>query len=376
MTFPTLYKRTQTGAIQQWTITAESEGANRGTINTTYGQVGGAMQSTQDVVTEGKSPGKKNATTPAQQAEREAEARWTKALKKGYVQDIEVARAGGRDKIIEGGIDPMLAQSYSKHASKIVFPAYAQRKYDGIRCIAMIVEGQCSLWTRTRKRITSMPHIEVALEERFRTGTVILDGELYNHNYKHNFEKIVSLVRQDVPAEDHGVVEYHVYDEIMPGPFRTRTQILAQGLHGIDTCVVRVESLLVHDEEGLMEAFAQFTSEGYEGLMVRNSASEYENKRSMGLQKVKEMTDSDHVIVGFEEGRGKLQGHVAAFVCALADGRTFKAKPMGELAVLKKYFEDHSLWTGKHLVVKYQNLTTDGMPRFPIGVRLRDSADY
>ncbi len=375
MIFPTLFKKAATGAIQQWTISSACAG-DSGVIATEFGQVGGALQFTTDTLKEGKSAGKKNATTPEQQALKEAEARWTKQLKKGYVQDIEVARAGGRDEIIEGGVDPMLAHVYTKHAAKISFPAYVQPKLDGIRCIAMLVDGKCTLWSRTRKPITGVPHIIAALENRFPGRTLTFDGELYVHSFKADFEKIVSFVRQQVPALGHEVVEFHIYDMVTEGTFAVRTTLLYDLLFGKDGPLVPVSTRLVRDEEELFEAFAEYTAEGYEGLMVRNLAGKYEHRRSYGLQKVKEMMDSDHLIVGFEEGRGKLQGHVAAFVCALADGRTFKAKPMGELALLKSYFEDHSLWTGRKLVVKYQNLTADGMPRFPIGVRLRESTDY
>lgn len=104
--FPTLYKLTSTKAVQQWTISVDDT-----TITTTYGQVGGAMLTTSDTVTEGKNLGKKNATTPAQQAIAEAKAKWEKQRKKGYVEDVVAATAGKVDDVIEGGVLPMLAKT-------------------------------------------------------------------------------------------------------------------------------------------------------------------------------------------------------------------------------------------------------------------------
>jgi predicted DNA-binding WGR domain protein len=83
-TLPTLYKRNSNAtAIQQWTISVTDA-----TITTMYGQVGGAMQTTSDTVTQGKNLGKKNATTPEQQAMLEAEAQHERKRKAGYVVSL------------------------------------------------------------------------------------------------------------------------------------------------------------------------------------------------------------------------------------------------------------------------------------------------
>ena len=109
---PTLYKRTSTGAVQQWTIAVANT-----TITTTYGQVGGAMQTTSDTITEGKNIGRSNATTPQQQAQLEAAAAHEKKRKSGYVADLATAQQGGTDDIIEGGVLPMLAKVYEDRAT-------------------------------------------------------------------------------------------------------------------------------------------------------------------------------------------------------------------------------------------------------------------
>ena len=107
--------------------------------------------------------------------------------------------------------------------------------------------------------------------------------------------------------------------------------------------------------------------------MVRNVHSLYVNKRSYDLQKVKDFSDEDFVIVGVEEGRGKLAGHVGAFICKTDDGKQFLAKMSGETSRLKEYFENHSLWEGKKLTVQFQGLTgAEKVPRFPVGKAIRD----
>ena len=212
--FPTLFKLTSTNAIQYWKISVEEFICNYGKIITEYGQVGtDKPQITSDIISVGKNNGKTNETTPYEQAIKEAEATWNKKLKSGYVKSEEEATSGKVDNIIEGGVLPMLAHKYKDHSNKIKFPCFGNRKYDGTRCIAIVKNGKCSLWSRTRKRITSMIHIEKELES-LKLDNKIFDGELYNHKYKDNFEYLVSKIRPENPVEDYTEVQYHIYDTI------------------------------------------------------------------------------------------------------------------------------------------------------------------
>lgn len=377
--FPVLYKKTSTGAIQTWEIYVSPTvgvGENLPSeIITTYGQLmTDSPQTTYDVISEGKNAGKKNATTAHEQAVKEAKAKWEKQKKKGYVESMAAAEADELDELIEGGIVPMLAHKFSEQAHKIKYPALGQPKLDGIRCIAIVKNGECTLWTRTRKPITAVPHIVQELEAAFENTDIVLDGELYNHDYKNNFEKIVSLVRQEEPDPDHTLVQFHVYDMVNGEPFKNR---FAQ-LHRLFTVfefhsIKMVQTEVVKSEDEIPYFFEKYRQGGYEGAMIRNSESLYVNKRSYDLLKVKEFDDAEFQIIGIEEGRGKLAGHVGSFVCKMESGQQFLAKAKGETKNLKDYFENHQLWTGKKLTVQYQGLTTkEKVPRFPVGVAIRD----
>lgn len=379
---PRLFKKTNTGAIQTWDIFVQNKEVDQGKgvflslseIVTVYGQKNTpSPQITKDVIAQGKNPGKKNATTAFEQAVKEATSKWTKQLKKGYVESEDDAQAKLVDSIIEGGIFPMLAHSFSKHPSKIKWPCFIQPKFDGIRCIAIVANGKATLWSRTRKPITSMPHIVAELEANF--TDIILDGELYQHLYKNNFEEIVSQVRQEVPQPGHEIVQYHVYDIVSDSIYADRQSELQSAMATVDfNIIVPVQTGMVQDEEQVTEMFAQITLEGYEGVMLRNGEGLYEqNKRSKDLQKVKEFNSEEFTIVNIEEGRGKLAGHVGAFVCEDEAGNQFKAKMSGSLEMLRIYFQTPSLWEGKQLTVKFQGLTsTNAVPRFPIGIAIRD----
>ena len=365
----TLYKKTSTNKIQQWSIHCVKD-----VIVTIFVQKDGKLQTTRDVITSGKNLGKANATTPEQQAELEAEAQYQKKLKSGYVTTIDDASAGKRDAIIGGGIDPMLAHEYGKHKHKLIWPVYVQPKLDGIRCIAFVPHsnGTPTLWTRTRKPITSMPHIIEELRYFSSTQDTIFDGELYNHEYRDNFEKIVSLVRPDEARSEHELVQYHIYDVVQPVSFKDRLDFLKSFCY--NDPIFLVETVRSKTETDAREEFAHFMQQGYEGAILRNSLTIYEHKRSYGLLKMKDFQDAEFEVIGVDEGRGKLAGCAGSMICKLPNGEAFNVKMVGSHENLRKIFLKPPI--GQMLTVKFQNYTSDGVPRFPVGMRLRQGEDY
>jgi ATP-dependent DNA ligase len=239
------------------------------------------------------------------------------------VPDLDGAEAGAVHDLVAGGVLPMLAHSYQKRSHTMRFPCAVQPKLDGHRCVAVVNgDGSVDLWSRTRKRITGTPHVARAIEALSLPPGTVLDGELYHHGYRDNFEELTSFIRQETPRRGHEVVEYHVYDMVL--------------------------------------------RDGFVDLP-------YEHKRSDQLLKVKLMEDAEFEVVGVEEGRGRMAG-LAIFACKTAAGEPFTVKMEGPLESLRPYWEDHSLAVGRMLTVRYQNMTQAGVPRFPVGVRFREDA--
>lgn len=357
MTFPTLYKRATTGALLQWTISVMEN-----CIITRFGQVDGAIQETRDTVKAGKNLGKKNATTAETQAQLEAESKWRKQIeRKGYVENRARAEAGETD--TEGGIAPMLAQKFHEQEKKVVYPCYLQPKLDGERCIG----DEEGLWSRSRKAITGVPHIQRAL-----VGLPRVDGELYQHEYHDDFEQIMSFVRSKTPKEGHEIVQYHVYDIPMEGTFTERLAVL-QVLRFTEPLIL-VPTFVVADKAELTTKDLEFVGMGYEGSIVRNAHGTYEEgKRSMNLLKLKAFDDGEFPIVRVIEGRGRLAGHAGSITCLTAEGVEFEAKLKGKTSFLKELFENETLWKGKMMNVRYKGFTNkNNVPRFPVGMRIRE----
>ena len=382
-TLPKLYKKTTTGAIQEWRISLYViDGV--ATIISNYGQVDGKIQESREQVLVGKNIGKLNETTPIKQAGDQMFSDYKGKLKKGYVEKIEDAQEGKIDAIIEGGVFPMLAHKFSEQGHKIKYPALAQPKLDGHRCTSQNSDDGITLWSRTRKPIKSSPHIIQELNKGLMIyGDVLVnrfDGELYNHDFHANFEELSSLIRQDEPKPGYENIQYHVYDFIHPTlTNRERNEILQKFKSRFEgTPVHIVETLVVNDEDELMVAFEHFLALGYEGCMVRNMDGLYVNKRSYDLLKIKEFDDSEFKIIGVKIGtKGSMAGR-AVFTCDVpalhgkCEDPTFDVKMKGNMDDLKRYADDPSLVIGKILTVKYQGFTKYGKPRFPVGLRFRE----
>ena len=373
---PMLFKKTSTGKIQSWYVHVKGT-----TIVTRFGQVGGKMQTTSDPIKEGKNIGRDNETTAREQACKEAKAMWTKKKKSGYVEDAMDAEADKTDDVIEGGVLPMLAKKYEDVFNDKYFELYtvqAQPKLDGIRCIAMHEGGITTLWSRTRKRITSCPHIEDAINKICYDkdiGRIIFDGELYCNKYSKDFEKIVSAVRKKDPSEEAKMIDYHIYDLASEEPddtyWKRNKKLINMGLNKYDHLEL-VDTVVVRSLVGINDVHEKFVGQGYEGAMIRISSEGYENTRSKQLLKLKTFEDAEFKIIGVEEGRGKLAGHAGAFVCETSKGKKFNVKMSGDTEMLRHYLEKFARYKGKQITVKYQGLTSDQIPRFPVGIRIRD----
>lgn len=375
ITFPCLYQKSSTGAIKRWQIEVDDN-----EIVTTHGQLGGAQQIDRQTVVAGKNIGRSNETTPASQAVLDAQSKWDRKVKRGYVADIELAKAGGVDTdVIKGGIEPMLAHVHAKQGHKILYPAFAQPKLDGHRCIAVVNDdGTVELWSRSRKRITGVPHIAKALESLDLLPGVVLDGELYHHDYRDRFEELTSFIRQQTPKPGHEIVQLHVYDIAawhngLQYTFEQRLRRMdAMAVDNQASPVVFVETVTVSSEDELLEEFSKWMSAGYEGAMVRNADSTYANKRSYDLQKVKMMQDAEFEVIDVREGTGRMAGR-GIFVCKTEDGTPFAAKMVGSLDGLNEYLDNKDAYIGRMLTVQYQDLTAaNGVPRFPVGLRFRE----
>ena len=358
MKLNTLYKRAVNGKINEHTIEVENN-----CFRTISGYNDGVKTTSEWTCCAGKNIGKKNETTPEQQALAEAQAMWTKKLELGSYESID-------DIDTPKFFNPMLAHKFEDYKDKITYPVYSQPKLDGIRCIVR-ADG---MWSRNGKKIISAPHIYEAMKPLFEVNPdLIFDGELYADKFANDFNAICSLVKKTKPTSDDldkskESIQYHIYDlPSCSGTFTQRNKALID--IGVPRGCVIVTTDKVNNEDELMRCYDAYVNWGYEGQMIRLD-KEYESKRSKSLLKHKSFIDEEYTILDVVEGEGNKTGMVGSFVFESKTGHIFNSSPKYSWDECKELWKQRQELIGKSATVKYFNLTPDGVPRFPYVINI------
>ena len=350
----TLYKRSTTGKISVWEVEVDGD-----KFRTISGFSDGLKVTSDWTMCESKSY-----CTAEEQAQKQAKALHKKKIDLGAFENMDDI-----DKPVF--FKPMLAHDFNDYKSKIKYPVATQPKLDGVRAIVQ----ERGTTSRNGKDLVSAPHIHDALKPLFEIyPDLVFDGELYAHKRDGvDFNKIISCVRKTKPTqadldESKQNIQYWIYD--LPsqiGTFEERFEVLCN--LDLPSCCRIVSTDQAYTMSKVMELYKEYMEDGYEGQIIRILNSEYENKRSKSLLKHKTFFDQEFTILGVNEGVGKLQGKVGTLMFEI-DGKPFNSAVNGDHEYLEKLFKDGDL-IGQLATIKYFELTTDGIPRFPkcIGIR-------
>lgn len=375
--FPTLYSKSTTGKTQVWTIeviqTAKDKQAPA-IVRVTYGYTDGQKVTNEKEITKGKNLGRKNETTPYEQALSEAQSTWEKKKDGGYAETLTSAavptlaseNALASQKILL----PMLAHDYNKRGKDIRFPCYVQAKLDGVR--SLFRKGVFT--SRQGKPFGFLDHIVNELKPATEAD-LILDGEIYSTTL--GFQEFVGLVKKkkltEKDKEDLRHVHLWVYDIVNEEPFEKRLETLKAffAKHKF-TFVHLLPTEVAASKADVKKFHDKYVAEGNEGLILRNKDGLYKlNARSADLQKYKEFEDDEFEVVGFTEGEGLEKGLVI-WTCQTKDGKEFNVRPRGTHEDRAELFKKAKNYVGQKLTVRFQELSEDGIPRFPVGITFRD----
>ena len=285
-------------------------------------------------------------------------------------------------------IKPMLAYKVDKKPVDWSENVYIQPKLDGVRCVIYLDENEeIRCFSRTGKEFHNLQHIKDSLHDFFKMETefsantdVVLDGELYNHDLRDNFEKIISLVRKQKPTTQDRLdaaelIEFHCYDYIetvMNQPYGYRaSQLVTSDMYS--PCIKYVDSKLATSRETANIIHQYNLNDGYEGSILRLDRP-YEQKRSYNLQKFKDFHDTEATIIGYEEGKGKREGTIGKFLMQDDDGIEFGCPPgkgynYKDLADILKNIHDY---IGKRATFTYFERTQYGSYRHPLFKTIRN----
>ena len=274
---------------------------------------------------------------------------------------------------------PMLAHKYDNSRVDWSQPVYIQAKLDGVRCL-FTKDGA---YSRTGKQFKNLAHIELALIGFFKQNPdVVLDGELYNHKLKNDFEKIISLVRKQKPTANdrldaQHLVQFHVYDYfdgVKYDSYKTRMQqLVTSGIYTPDHTVMYVPAKLVDSYNYARDIHAEFLDQGYEGSIIRLDGL-YKHGRSYDLMKFKDFSDTEATIIGYELGKGKRTGTLGKFIMLDDEGIQFGCPPGKGYSYkdLAKMLVEINSYIGKRATFTYFQRTKAGSYRHPLFKCLRN----
>ena len=281
---------------------------------------------------------------------------------------------------------PMLAYPVSDKPIDYNKSTFIQPKLDGVRCLIQYEGSEASgyesvvAYSRTGKVWQNINHILASLIPFFKKyPDVILDGELYNHKFKDDFESIISMVRKTKPTdEDRSIsrknVQFHCYDivdETMP--FAERDKFILQAVYNNYDYVHVLPCQLITSEDAAKKIHKYNLKAGFEGSIVRTNDN-YACKRSHNLRKFKDFSDAEATIVGYEEGKGKRTDTLGKFLMQDDDGNHFGCPPgkgytYRDLTIM---LHDIHKYMGQRATFTYFERTKAGSYRHPLFKCLRN----
>jgi len=278
----------------------------------------------------------------------------------------------------------MLAYPVSAKPINYNDEVYIQPKLDGVRCLIQCeqhmnhLNNEVVAYSRTGKEWKNIQHILDSLQPFFKKyPKVVLDGELYNHDLRDNFEKIISLVRKTKPtAEDRveasELTQFHCYDIIDEMlPYNQRMEFISQFLMLFGSSIHIIDTIRVLDEDEAQSIHRSNLKKGYEGSIVRTNDT-YACKRSHNLRKFKDFHDAEATLTGWVEGKGKRIGTIGKFTAVDSEGNEFGMPVMDKFKFLQDNFKKMQGYVGKTATFTYFERTKANSYRHPLFKAIRD----
>jgi len=356
-----LCNTTSRGLPKLWKIYIKVSDSNDYYIVTEYWQINKdgnetIKQHSEPKLVKCKNEGKKNETKGYDQAILEVNSLINKQKDKGY-----------RDSDGETltNILPMLAYDYNDKKHIIKFPCYVQPKLDGCRCL---YDGK-TFWSRNGKAFLD----DVVKHLHFDTSGHVIDGELILPSNMGSFQDTISAVKRFTDGLSDRLV-YYVYDVVDEHKgFNDRYKMLSDIIKHNPHNIVLVDTFEVTSEEDIKSNHNKFVNNGFEGSIIRLGSKPYsKGQRCNQLLKYKDFNDKEFEIVEIIDGEGK-DKDCAICVCRVNDTTPlFRVRLTGTNEYRKHVYQSQHKYIGKMLTVKFQGYTKDGIPRFPVGLIIRD----
>jgi hypothetical protein len=284
-----------------------------------------------------------------------------------------------------------------KLVDKINFPAYAQMKMDGMRFNAIVRDGKCEFRSRNGKEILLLGNLEQEFISLAGSVDCVFDGELlvmlegdYQFADRQTGNGILNKANKGtISAEEASMVHASVWDLIpyayfadgkCPTPYSKRfstLEAIVSKQKSKNKKIWTVTSTIVETLEQAQEIFQDYLSKGYEGIILKDGAGVWEDKRAKHQIKFKGELECDLKIIAIEEGTGKYAGILGSLICESADGIVKVSVGSGLTDAQRKSYGQEIV--DKIVAIKYnsriKNKLGDESLFLPIFVEIRDDKD-
>jgi len=285
-----------------------------------------------------------------------------------------------------------------KLVDKIKFPAYAQMKMDGMRFNAIVRDGKVEFRSRNGKQILLLGNLETEFAALAGSVDCVFDGELLvmlegDHQFadRQTGNGILNKANKGtISAKEAALVHATVWDlipyvQFVDGycgtPYSKRyatLQAIIAKQKADGKKIWNVTSTIVETLEEAQEIFQGYLAEGFEGIILKDGAGVWEDKRSKTQIKFKGELECDLKIVAVEEGKGKAVGMLGAIICESADAIVKVNVGSGfNDAQRKQYWKENIV--DKIVAVKYnsriKNKAGEESLFLPVFIELRDDKD-
>ena len=248
-------------------------------------------------------------------------------------------------------------------------------KLDGIRCFAIVENGEASLYARSGKLISNFDSTIGAELSALPEGCY--DGEIMGEDF-------IALMRQAY-RKDNVITEgtyLSLFDYIPMSEWKTRETAA--------TCKERYQSLCAFVSEStasylqvvprytvpaeyseIKKLHDEFVAQGYEGAMVKDLEAPYKFGRGPEVMKLKAFHDVDLKIEKLLEGTGRHEGKLGSVVVNF-NGVEVQVGSGFSDDLRESVWSDPQSFLGRMIEVRYQEVTPDGSLRFPTFVCFRN----
>lgn len=274
-----------------------------------------------------------------------------------------------------------LAEDAKGAVPTLQYPVWVDYKLDGIRAVAIKdASGRVTLYSRKGHEITTLPTI-VELLTRY-PAPFVMDGEMMSVSWNDTQSTLFATKN----VVDDSAVFYNVFDAMYPEqwfgkncemPYTQRRELAATIIKGIsDTRIRLVGGQVANSKKQVEDFYKGALDQGYEGIMIKDPNMPYMFKRSKAIIKLKPHQSWEGVVVAVENGdpNGKWAGRFGAFVVDINGVRTHVGGGYTD-EMREEITKNPTAYIGRTMELKGQEMTKDGVVRFPVFLRWRNEED-